>query len=168
MSINVFKKHPGNKITFGDPPVLCGERKVVGSRPKVIFCVVVPGSELLFCRSQSLTPHPAVPRLETNYAESNGPVLISSATAGMPGSARQFARQRGRATPASDKTRNLLADRCIYRTTQTPCYRCNKAGRSGGRQSGAGATAERCSSRGGTRPSRQCRRPTVRPTGAFR
>jgi len=39
MSINVFKKHHGNKITFSDRPVLCGEFKVVGSRPKVIFCV---------------------------------------------------------------------------------------------------------------------------------
>ena len=126
---------------------------------------VVPGSELLFCRSQSLTPHPAVPRLETNYAEANGPVLISSATAGMPASARQFARQRGRAAPARDKTRNLLADRCIYRTTHTPCYRCNKAGRPGGRA--AVWCRRRCCTvplpRGGTRPSRQCRRPSDRP-----
>jgi len=36
MSINVFKKHPGNKITFSNRSVLCGELKVVGSRPKVI------------------------------------------------------------------------------------------------------------------------------------
>jgi len=39
MSINVFKKHPGNKITFNDRSVLYGELKVVWSRPKVIFCV---------------------------------------------------------------------------------------------------------------------------------
>jgi len=30
MSINVFKKHLGNKITFSDGSVLCGELKVVG------------------------------------------------------------------------------------------------------------------------------------------
>ena len=40
MSINVFKEHPGNKVTFSDRSVFfCGEHKVVGSRPKVIFCV---------------------------------------------------------------------------------------------------------------------------------
>jgi len=38
MSINVFKEHPGNKVTFSDRSVFCGEHKVVGSRPKVIFC----------------------------------------------------------------------------------------------------------------------------------
>jgi len=37
MSINVFKKLPGNKITFTDRSVLCNELKVVGSRPEVIF-----------------------------------------------------------------------------------------------------------------------------------
>ena len=37
MSINVFKKHPGNKITFSNRAILCGELKVMGSRPKVIF-----------------------------------------------------------------------------------------------------------------------------------
>ena len=30
MSINVFKKHPGNKITFSNRAVLCGELKVMG------------------------------------------------------------------------------------------------------------------------------------------
>ena len=30
MSINVFKKHSGNKITFSDRSALCGELKVVG------------------------------------------------------------------------------------------------------------------------------------------
>ena len=39
MSINVFKNHPGNKITFSDRFVLYGKLKVVGSRLKVIFCV---------------------------------------------------------------------------------------------------------------------------------
>jgi len=39
MSINVFKQHPGNKITFSDRSIICGELKVVGSRPKAI-----PGS----------------------------------------------------------------------------------------------------------------------------
>ena len=39
MSINVFKKHPDNKIAFRDRSVLCCELKVVGSRPWVIFCV---------------------------------------------------------------------------------------------------------------------------------
>jgi len=39
MSINVFKNHTGNKITFSNRAVLCGELKVMGSRPKVIFCV---------------------------------------------------------------------------------------------------------------------------------
>ena len=39
MSINVFKKYPGNKITLSDRAILCGELKVMGSRPKVIFCV---------------------------------------------------------------------------------------------------------------------------------
>ena len=29
MSVNVFKKHPGNKITFSDRSILCGELKVV-------------------------------------------------------------------------------------------------------------------------------------------
>ena len=36
MSINVFKKHPGNKITFSDRSVLCSEVKVTGSRRQVI------------------------------------------------------------------------------------------------------------------------------------
>jgi len=39
MSINAFKKHSGNKITLSDRSLLCGELKVMGSRPKVIFCV---------------------------------------------------------------------------------------------------------------------------------
>ena len=39
MSINVFKKHPGNKITFSNRGILSGELKIMGSRPKVIFCV---------------------------------------------------------------------------------------------------------------------------------
>ena len=39
MSINAFKKHSGNKITVSDRSLLCGELKVMGSRPKVIFCV---------------------------------------------------------------------------------------------------------------------------------
>jgi len=30
MSINVFKKHLDNKITFSDGSVLCGDLKVVG------------------------------------------------------------------------------------------------------------------------------------------
>jgi len=30
MSINVFKKHSGNKITFSDRSIFCGELKVVG------------------------------------------------------------------------------------------------------------------------------------------
>jgi len=34
MSINVFKKHPGNKITFSNRAILCGELKIMGSRPK--------------------------------------------------------------------------------------------------------------------------------------
>ena len=29
----------GNRITFSNRAILCGELKVVGSRPKVIFCV---------------------------------------------------------------------------------------------------------------------------------
>jgi len=37
MSINVFKKHHSNKITFTDRSVLYGNVKVMGSRPKVIF-----------------------------------------------------------------------------------------------------------------------------------
>ena len=39
MSINVFKKHPGNRITFSDRSFLCSEPKIIGYRPKVIFCV---------------------------------------------------------------------------------------------------------------------------------
>ena len=39
MPINVFKKHPSNKITFSNRAILSGELKVTGSRPKVIFCV---------------------------------------------------------------------------------------------------------------------------------
>jgi len=39
MSIYIFRKHPGNHITFSDRSVLYGELKVMGSRPKVIFCV---------------------------------------------------------------------------------------------------------------------------------
>jgi len=39
MSINVFNKHPSNKITFSNRAVLSGELKIMGSRPKVIFCV---------------------------------------------------------------------------------------------------------------------------------
>jgi len=38
MSINVYK-HPGNEIIFSDRSVPYGELKVVGFRPKVIFCV---------------------------------------------------------------------------------------------------------------------------------
>ena len=37
--MNVFKKHPGNKITFSYRFVLYSELKVMVSRPKVIFCV---------------------------------------------------------------------------------------------------------------------------------
>ena len=47
MSINVFKKHPSNKIRFSNRAILCGELEVMVSRPKVIFCVhgiVAPGS----------------------------------------------------------------------------------------------------------------------------
>ena len=38
MSINVFKKHPGKKITFSDRSVLCSEVKgrSTGSRRQVI------------------------------------------------------------------------------------------------------------------------------------
>ena len=36
MSVNVFEKHLGNKITFSNRAILCGELKVIGS--KVIFC----------------------------------------------------------------------------------------------------------------------------------
>ena len=39
MSINVFKKHPSNKITFSNRAILSSELKIMGSRPKVIFCV---------------------------------------------------------------------------------------------------------------------------------
>jgi len=39
MSINVFKKHSGNKITFSNRAILSGELKIMGSRPKVIFGV---------------------------------------------------------------------------------------------------------------------------------
>jgi len=37
MPINVFKKHPAKIITFSRPnrAILCGELKVMGSRPKV-------------------------------------------------------------------------------------------------------------------------------------
>ena len=31
MSINVFKKHPGNKITFSNRAILSGELKIMGS-----------------------------------------------------------------------------------------------------------------------------------------
>jgi len=34
----ISNKHPGNKITFSDRSIFCGEHKVVGYRPKVIFC----------------------------------------------------------------------------------------------------------------------------------
>ena len=40
MSINVFKKHPGNKITFSNRAILSGELKIM---PKVIVSMV-PGS----------------------------------------------------------------------------------------------------------------------------
>ena len=36
MSINVFKKHPANKITFSNRAILSGELKIMGYRPKVI------------------------------------------------------------------------------------------------------------------------------------
>ena len=65
MSINVFKKHPDNKITFSNRAILCGELKVMGSRPKVIFCVhgsmvgVVPQCHVTrCCREHQLTQLP--------------------------------------------------------------------------------------------------------------
>ena len=40
MSINIFKKHPGNKVTFSNRAILSGELIIMGSRPKMIFCVI--------------------------------------------------------------------------------------------------------------------------------
>ena len=48
MSINVFRKHPGNKIRFSNRAILRGELEVMVSRPKVIFCV--HGSGTRKCR----------------------------------------------------------------------------------------------------------------------
>ena len=31
MSINIFKKHPGNKVTFSNGVILSGELKIMGS-----------------------------------------------------------------------------------------------------------------------------------------
>jgi len=39
MSINIFKKHPGNKVTFSNQAILSGKLKIMGSRPKMIFRV---------------------------------------------------------------------------------------------------------------------------------
>ena len=39
MSINIFKKHPGNKVTFSNRAIFSGELKIMRSRPKMIFCV---------------------------------------------------------------------------------------------------------------------------------
>ena len=39
MLINIFKKHPGNKVTFSNRAIFSCELKIMGSRPKMIFCV---------------------------------------------------------------------------------------------------------------------------------
>ena len=36
MSINTFKKHPGNKVTFNNRAIFSGELKIMGSRPKIV------------------------------------------------------------------------------------------------------------------------------------
>ena len=37
MSMNIFKKHPGNKVTFSNQAILSGKLKIMG--PKMIFRV---------------------------------------------------------------------------------------------------------------------------------
>ena len=39
LSINIFKEHPGNKVTLSNTAFLGSEHKIMGSRPKMIFCV---------------------------------------------------------------------------------------------------------------------------------
>jgi len=44
MAINVFKKHPGNKITFSNRAILSGELKIMGLGLRWYFVSMVPGS----------------------------------------------------------------------------------------------------------------------------
>ena len=79
MSINIFKKHPGNKVTFSNRAIFSGELKIMRSRPKMIFCV--HGSRecrmsfaraaicFLLCRSKKHERHLQITRWKLNYED---------------------------------------------------------------------------------------------------
>jgi len=42
MSINVFKKHPGNKVTFSNRAILSGKLKIMGSHNDITHDILCP------------------------------------------------------------------------------------------------------------------------------